>query len=73
MMDKELTKKKIGEKLRRLRISAGHSAYDNFAFTFELEKSTVLRAETGKNITMDTLIDLLNIHGITLGEFFQDL
>jgi hypothetical protein len=71
-MDKEQTRKKIGQKLRELRIKSGHTAYDNFAFSHDLEKSTVIRAETGRNITLDTLIDLLNIHQITLKEFFED-
>jgi hypothetical protein len=72
-MNKELIKKQIGQKLRELRIKAGHKAYDNFAFTYELEKNTVFRAESGQNITIDTLIDLLNIHNITLEEFFKGL
>jgi transcriptional regulator with XRE-family HTH domain len=66
------TRKKIGEKLRELRKKAGFKGYDNFAFTFELEKNTVLRAEKGKNITIDSLINILRAHNLTLKEFFED-
>jgi transcriptional regulator with XRE-family HTH domain len=66
------TRKKIGVKLRELRKQAGFKAYDSFAFTHELEKSTVLRAETGGNIKLDTLLTLLKIHGVSLKEFFED-
>jgi transcriptional regulator with XRE-family HTH domain len=71
-MDNLKTRKKIGQKLRELRKKAGHKGYDNFAFTFELEKSTVIRAETGKNITLDTLLNILKIHKVSLKEFFED-
>jgi transcriptional regulator with XRE-family HTH domain len=71
-MKDEETLKKIGEKLRKLRIQAGHKAYDKFAYTFGLDTQTVLRAETGKNITLSTLIKILNVHKMSLKEFFKD-
>jgi len=71
-MDSGEAKKKIGKKLRKLRMDAGFGSYSDFAFFYDLNKITVLRAEQGKNITIDTLIILLQIHNISLKEFFKD-
>lgn len=72
-MNEDYILKKMGERLRQMRINAGHTAYDKFAFTFDFDPQTILRAEQGKNITLRTLIKILDVHNVSLGEFFQDL
>lgn len=72
-MDKQATRKRIGAKLKELRIKAGYSNYEYFAFDHGLNKQTVGRAETGKNITIDTLISLLVIFKVTPEEFFKGI
>lgn len=72
-MEERETLKKIGDKLRELRIKAGYTSYETFSYDNEIQRQSVFRAEKGENITLKTLIKLLNIHNISLEEFFKDL
>lgn len=65
--------KKVGKKLKDLRVKKGYKSYEAFAWDFELNRQTVSRAETGKNISLQTLIKILKIHKITLEEFFKGI
>jgi len=65
--------KKIGKKLRELRIENGYSSYDFFAWEHDIPKTTYLNMEHGKNFTMVSLIRVLQIHGISFEEFFKNL
>jgi DNA-binding XRE family transcriptional regulator len=73
MIDENKELQKIGERLRELRIAAGFTAYDKFAFTYEFDSQTILRAEQGKNMTMKTFIKILNVHNKSLKDFFNEL
>ena len=64
---------KIGEKIRKLRINAGYTSYETFAFDNEIPRVQYGRLEKGVNFRIATLIRILDIHKITLEEFFQDL
>ena len=65
--------KKIGDKLKRLRIKNGYSSYEKFAIENELSRMHYWRIEEGKtNITIRSLISILNIHKITIENFFAD-
>lgn len=71
---KELKRlKKIGKKLRELRIEKGYSSYDFFAWENKMPKTTYLNMEQGKNFTMTSLMKVLDIHGVSLEEFFKNL
>lgn len=63
----------IGEKLKELRIKKGYTSYEQFAFDNELPRSGYGDHEKGKNMTLASLIRLLDIHEISLKVFFKDL
>jgi transcriptional regulator with XRE-family HTH domain len=64
----------IGNKLRDLRIINGYSSYEHFAIENELSRMQYWRIEKGlTNLTLRSLITLLNIHKITIEEFFLSL
>jgi hypothetical protein len=63
----------IGEKIKRLRLAKGYRSYETFAFDHSLPRVGYGRHEKGSNLTMASLLRLLDIHGITLQEFFSDL
>lgn len=65
--------KEIGGKLKQLRISAGYSSYENFAFDHELSSRYYWGVEKGRNISMSYLIKLLNIHNVSVQSFFIEL
>ena len=64
---------KIGERLRELRIKEGYKSYENFAFDNEINRVQYGRMEKGANITLASLLRVLDIHKITLEEFFKGL
>ena len=74
-LDKEIESKilKIAEKIKLLRKAKGFSSYETFAFEYEINRVQYWRIETGRNITLKTLLKVLSIHKISLETFFKDL
>jgi hypothetical protein len=73
--DKDIEKKlkSIGNKLKKLRKEAGFSNYENFAFEYDFNRVSYGRIESGANITLKSLLRVLAIYKIDLGEFFSDI
>jgi transcriptional regulator with XRE-family HTH domain len=66
--------KAVGDRIKELRVKAGYSSHEQFAYDNSLQAKQVWRLESGKfDIKLSTLLRLLNIHGITLEEFFKGL
>ena len=63
----------IAEKLKQLRLDAGYTSAENFAFDNEINRVQYWRVENGANITLKTLLKILDIHKITLQDFFNSL
>lgn len=63
----------IGGKLKKLRIKAKYKSAETFAFDNELNRVQYWRMEKGANFTMQSLIKVLDIHKLTLEEFFKEL
>ena len=63
----------IGEKIKTLRIKKGYTSAEIFAYEHELNRISYWRMEKGANITMSSLFRILDIHQITLSEFFKDI
>lgn len=69
--EKEL--KKIGLRLKNLRKSNGYTSPDKFAYDNNLNRSQYGKYEAGStNITIGTLINILNCFRISLIEFFNE-
>jgi transcriptional regulator with XRE-family HTH domain len=65
---------KIGEKLAELRKKKGYTSHETFAYDYELSRVQYWRIEKGKsNLTLRSLYNLLEIHGIDLKDFFNSL
>lgn len=62
----------IGQKLRRLRQFKGYTSYEKFAYDHDLPRVGYGNHEQGTNLTMSSLLRLLDIHGLTLAGFFQE-
>lgn len=65
--------KKIGERLKKLRIEKGYTSYEKFAWDNEINRVQYWRMESGVNITIKSLLKVLEAHKITLSEFFLNL
>ena len=65
---------KIGEKLAELRRQKGYTSHETFAYDYEMSRVQYWRIEKGKtNLTLKSLMKLLEIHNINLKEFFISL
>jgi len=63
----------MGERIRALRHEAGFESYEAFAFKHKLPRVQYWRMEKGTNFTIKSLLPLLNIHKISLAEFFKNM
>ncbi len=70
-VDKEILQ--VAEKIKDLRVKAGFTSYETFAFTNDINRVQYYRIEKGQNITLKTLIKVLKIHNLTIQDFFKDL
>ena len=70
---KDVVFKKIGGKLKDMRIKAGFSSYETFAIENDLSRRYYWGVERGQNITLNYLIKLLNIHNTSIQDFFSKL
>lgn len=65
--------KQIGKHIKDLRIAKGYSSAEIFAYEHGLNRVSYWRMEKGCNITMASLLRIIDIHQITLQEFFNGL
>lgn len=63
----------IGAKLKKLRVEKGYTSYENFAYENDLPRVQYWRMEKGTNFTIKNLLKILEIHKITIEDFFTDL
>lgn len=62
----------IGEKLKKLRIKKGYTSYESFAIDNDLSRMQYWRIEKGlTNITIRSLMGILEIHKMSIEEFFS--
>jgi hypothetical protein len=65
--------KQIGEKIKALRIEKGYSSYEFFAWEHKISRVQYYKMEAGTNITLKSLLRVIDAHGITLEEFFKGI
>lgn len=65
--------KKIGERIKHIRKEAGYKNYENFAFENDINRVQYGRMESGKNFTIRSLLRILEIHKLSLKEFFDNM
>lgn len=61
----------IGKQIKQLRINMGYSSAEIFAYEHNLNRISYWRMEKGTNITILSLLKVLDIHQITLSTFFS--
>ncbi len=70
---KDLRIKAIAARLKEIRLLKGYTSYETFAFDHDLPRMQYWRMEKGVNFTMESLLKILDAHGIGLEEFFKGL
>jgi transcriptional regulator with XRE-family HTH domain len=68
-IDKEFLKK-LGERLKNLRINAGYQSQEVFSYECRIPRAQYARYEKGSNITIASLQKIIRFHNITFAEFF---
>lgn len=62
---------KIGARLKYFRIDRGYNNYEYLAYELNMSRSQYGTYENGANITIATLIRILDHLNVTLAEFFS--
>ncbi len=72
MISDHIVLQNIGARLEQLRIKKGYASYEAFAIAHQLSRMQYWRIEKGKtNITIKSLVTILNIHNLSIEEFFK--
>lgn len=61
----------IGNRIRELRLGAGYTSYRTFANEHGMSSKGYWKVESGENFTVNTILKIVEIHKITLKEFFE--
>jgi transcriptional regulator with XRE-family HTH domain len=64
--------KKLGKRIKELRIKKGYTNYEYFAFENEIGRAQYGKYETGGNIQFDTLIRIIKALDISIKDFFSE-
>jgi transcriptional regulator with XRE-family HTH domain len=70
-IEKEILRK-MGVRIKNLRISAGFHSQETFSFACGIPRAQYARYEKGSNITILTLQKILKFHKLTWNEFFEE-
>lgn len=62
----------IGQRIKALRMEKGYTSAEIFAYEHDLNRVSYWRMEKGCNMTLNSLLRILDIHQISLQEFFKD-
>ncbi len=69
---KEITLKKLGERIRQIRINKGYSSYEYFAYDHNISRAQFGRYERGEDLRFSTLVRIVEAFDMTLEEFFSE-
>jgi transcriptional regulator with XRE-family HTH domain len=64
--------KKMGERIKQLRVKMGYTSYEYFAYDHNISRAQFGRYEKGQDLRLSSLIKVINAFGITLPEFFSE-
>jgi transcriptional regulator with XRE-family HTH domain len=69
--ENQLNYKKIGNRIRQLRIKAGYSSAEKFAYEYEISRTQYARYELGADMRISSLLKIAAAYNMTLHEFFK--
>lgn len=71
--DFEIFLKKVGARMRQLRIEKGYSNYESFAYEHDISRSQYGKYEQGKDdLRLSSLYRVINSLNISASDFFKD-
>ncbi|MGG5209233.1 helix-turn-helix domain-containing protein [Chryseobacterium sp. MIQD13] len=76
MEEKEFLKaevlKKLGKRIKEIRIAQGYSSYEYFAYEHNISRAQYGRYEKGEDLRFSTLAKVISAFGMTMNEFFAE-
>jgi transcriptional regulator with XRE-family HTH domain len=64
---------KIGKRIKELRLKAGYTAADKFAYENEIGRSQYAAWEVGQDMRVSSLLRITKAHRISIEEFFEGI
>jgi transcriptional regulator with XRE-family HTH domain len=71
--DNQKVYEKIGNHIKTLRLAAGYSNAEKFAFENEITRSQYANWEKGQDMKVSSLLRITQAHGITIQQFFAGI
>lgn len=71
-LDTEEQLKKLGARIKSLRIEKGYTSYEYFAYDHGISRAQFGRYEQGQDLRFSSLVKIVNAFGLTLQEFFNE-
>lgn len=69
----QLLYEKIGKRIKALRLAAGYTNAEKFAFEHEITRSQYANWEKGQDMKVSSLNRIAQAHGITIQDFFAGI
>lgn len=63
---------KMGNRIKSLRIKAGYTSYEYFAYEHDISRAQFGRYEQGQDLRFSSIVKIANAFGMTLSEFFSE-
>lgn len=64
---------KIAAKIKKMRKDAGYTSSETFSYEHDLSRVYYWKIEKGANITLESLLKILDIHKVTFEDFVRDI
>ena len=64
--------KRLGDRIKSLRVKAGFTNYEYFAYKHEIPRAQFGRYERGEDLRYTSLLKVIRAFGITVEEFFSE-
>lgn len=63
---------KLGNRIKALRIQAGYTSYEFFAYDHNISRAQWGRYENGQDLKFSSLVKVVDAFNMTLSEFFNE-
>ncbi len=69
---KEVVLKKLGKRIKEIRIAKGYTSYEYFAYEHNISRAQFGRYERGEDLRFSTLVKIIQAFNMSLEEFFSE-
>jgi transcriptional regulator with XRE-family HTH domain len=70
--DTEKELKRLGNRIKSLRVKNGYTNYETFAYEHDIPRAQYGRYERGEDLRFSSLVKVIKALGLTVEEFFSE-